>query len=75
MNTYRVTYYGRRNIRLLVQDVQANNTTAALVQVPEPPGTVRVWIGIVPTDRPSRPQYRPSDGPSTRNPLSGEDTP
>jgi hypothetical protein len=68
MHTYRVTFYGRHNIRLHVEDVEAMDFAAALHLVNAPLGAVRVWVGLVPANMPGRPQYRPSDGPQSPTP-------
>jgi len=49
MFKYRVTYYGRRNLKLSADDVVAKSFAEALGQIPVPTRAVRVWIALVPT--------------------------
>ena len=51
---FRVTYYGRHNVKLKSEDVTADDYRDVLKQIDRPPqGTVRLWIGMVPPPQPS----------------------
>jgi hypothetical protein len=52
--TFRVTCYGRHNVKLKSFDLLADDYHGVLPQIKSiPPGTVRLWMGMVPPPQPS----------------------